>query len=112
MEREVAWKKYDEAQLAAMGSLAADYIDFISENKTERECAAASIELAEKAGYRSLDEAVREGRALEPGDKVWACDHGKAVVLVQLGSAPLSEGANILGAHIDSPRLDLKQNPL
>ena len=112
MEREVAWKKYDEEQLAEMGALAADYIDFISDNKTERECAAASIELAEKAGYRSLDEAVRQGRALVPGDKVWACDHGKAVILVQLGRAPLAEGANILGAHIDSPRLDLKQNPL
>ena len=89
MEREVAWKNYDEAQLAAMDSLAADYIDFISENKTERECAAASIALAEKAGYRSLDEAVREGRALVPGDKLWACDHGKAVILVQL-KAPTS----------------------
>ena len=112
MERDVAWKKYDEAQLADLQKLGADYIDFISENKTERECAAASIELAEKAGYRSLDEAVREGRTLSPGDKVWACDHGKAVILIQVGRAPLSEGANILGAHIDSPRLDLKQNPL
>ena len=112
MERDVAWKKYDEAELGRLNALAADYIDFISENKTERECAAAAIELAEKAGYRSLDEAVRDGRALVPGDKVWACDHGKAVILVQLGRAPLSEGANILGAHIDSPRLDVKQNPL
>lgn len=112
MEREAAWKKYDENQLAAMEALAADYIEFISENKTERECAAASIALAEKAGYRSLEDAVREGAALVPGDKVWACDHGKAVILVQLGNASLVEGANILGAHIDSPRLDLKQNPL
>ena len=112
MERDVAWKKYDEAELGRLNALAADYIDFISRNKTERECAAASIELAEKAGYRSLDEAVRDGRTLVPGDKVWACDHGKAVILVQLGRAPLAEGANILGAHIDSPRLDLKQNPL
>ena len=112
MERDVAWKKYDEAELGRLNALAADYIDFISENKTERECAAAAIELAEKVGYRSLDEAVRDGRTLVPGDKVWACDHGKAVILVQLGRAPLAEGANILGAHIDSPRLDLKQNPL
>ena len=112
MERDVAWKKYDEAELGRLNALAADYIDFISENKTERECAAAAIALAEEAGYCSLDEAVREGRALVPGDKVWACDHGKAVILVQLGRAPLSEGANILGAHIDSPRLDVKQNPL
>ena len=112
MERDVAWKKYDDAELADLQKLGADYIEFISRNKTERECAAASIELAEKAGYRSLDEAVRDGRTLVPGDKVWACDHGKAVILVQLGRAPLAEGANILGAHIDSPRLDLKQNPL
>ena len=112
MERDVAWKKYDEAELGRLNVLAADYIDFISENKTERECAAAAIELAEKVGYRSLDEAVRDGRTLVPGDKVWACDHGKAVILVQLGRAPLAEGANILGAHIDSPRLDLMQNPL
>ena len=112
MERDVAWKKYDEAELGRLNALAADYIEFISENKTERECAAAAIALAEEAGYCSLDEAVREGRALVPGDKVWACDHGKAVILVQLGRAPLSEGANILGAHIDSPRLDVKQNPL
>ncbi|HIS41219.1 MAG TPA: aminopeptidase [Candidatus Aphodovivens avistercoris] len=112
MERDVAWKKYNEARLAELERLAADYIEFISENKTERECAAAAIALAEEAGYRSLDEAVREGRALVPGDKVWACDHGKAVILVQLGSEPLSMGANILGAHIDSPRLDVKQNPL
>ena len=112
MERDVAWKKYDEAQSAELEKLAVSYIDFISTNKTERECAAAAIAQAEAAGYRSLDEAVSEGRALKPGDKVWATERGKAVILVQLGSAPLAEGANILGAHIDSPRLDVKQNPL
>lgn len=68
--------------------------------------------MAEKAGYVSLADAVREGCALSAGDKVWAHSHGKALILVQLGSKPLSEGMNILGAHIDSPRLDLKQNPL
>ena len=112
MERDVAWKKYDEAQTAELEKLAADYIEFISQNKTEREVAASAIAMAEQAGYRSLDEAVSEGRALKPGDKVWACDHGKAVILVQVGSDPIEQGANILGAHIDSPRLDLKQNPL
>lgn len=112
MERDAAWKKYDEAQSAELEKLAGSYIDFISTNKTERECAAATIALAEEAGYRSLEEALNEGRALKPGDKVWASERGKAVILVQLGSAPLAEGANILGAHIDSPRLDVKQNPL
>ena len=112
MEHEVAWKKYDEVDLEALEGLASNYIDFISENKTERRCAATAIRMAEKAGYISLADAVREGRALSAGDKVWAHSHGKALILVQLGRKPLSEGMNILGAHIDSPRLDLKQNPL
>ena len=111
MEHDVAWKKYDEADLEALEQLASEYIDFISDNKTERECAAAAIALAEERGYRSLDEAVREGRALRAGDKVWAQAHGKALILAHLGSVPLAEGFNILGAHIASPRLDLKQNP-
>ena len=111
MEHDVAWKKYDEADLEALEQLASEYIDFISDNKTERECAAAAIALAEERGYRPLDEAVREGRALRAGDKVWAQAHGKALILAHLGSVPLAEGFNILGAHIDSPRLDLKQNP-
>ena len=111
MEHDVAWKKYDEADLEALEQLTAEYIDFISDNKTERECAAAAIARAEERGYRPLDEAVREGRALRAGDKVWAQAHGKALILAHLGSAPLAEGFNILGAHLDSPRLDLKQNP-
>ena len=111
MEHETAWKKYDEADLEALEQLAAEYIEFISDNKTERECAATAIALAEERGYRSLDEAVHDGRALKAGDKVWALAHGKALILAHLGSAPLVEGFNILGAHIDSPRLDLKQNP-
>lgn len=112
MERDVAWKKYDEADLESLEHLAAEYIDFISDNKTERECAAAAIALAEEHGYVSLAGAVREGRVLKAGDKVWAQAHGKALVLTHLGKRPLAEGLNILGAHIDSPRLDLKQNPL
>lgn len=112
MEHDVAWKKYDEADLEALEHLAAEYIDFISDNKTERECAATAIALAEEHGYRPLDEAVREGRSLKAGDKVWAQAHGKALILAHLGEQPLEAGLNILGAHIDSPRLDIKQNPL
>ena len=65
MERDVAWKKYDEADLEALEHLAAEYIDFISDNKTERECAASAVALAEEHGYLPLDQAVREGRALK-----------------------------------------------
>ena len=112
MERENAWKKYDDEALEELEALAGDYIDFISKNKTERECAAASIEMAEAAGYVSLEQAVREGRKVAAGDKLWAQTHGKAVILIHVGSEPVENGFNILGAHIDSPRLDLKQNPL
>ena len=112
MEREVAWKKYDEASLDELEALAVDYIDFISENKTERECAAAAIAAAEDAGYDSLADCIAAGTPVGPGSKLWACAQGKAVILVHVRAAPISEGMNILGAHIDSPRLDIKQNPL
>lgn len=112
MEHDVAWKKYDEADLESLEQLAAEYINFISDNKTERACAAAAIAQAEGQGYISLEEAVRTARPLKAGDKVWAQAHGKALILAHLGTTPLVQGFNILGAHIDSPRLDLKQNPL
>ena len=112
MEREVAWKKYTAADNDALEALAADYIDFISENKTERECATAAIAAAEDAGYDSLADCIAAGTPVGPGSKLWACAQGKAVILVHVGSEPMAAGLNILGAHIDSPRLDIKQNPL
>lgn len=112
MEHESAWKKYSEADLEALEEIAAKYIRFISANKTERECAKEAIARVEKHGYTSLEEAVRSSRPLKAGDKVWAQAHGKALILAHLGTAPLARGFNILGAHIDSPRLDIKQNPL
>ena len=102
MERKNAWKAYDDGQLAALEELAAGYIDFISENKTERECEEAAIARAEQAGYESLADAISAKRALKPGDKVWAHTHGKALLLVHIGTEPMEEGFNILGAHIDS----------
>ena len=112
MKPEVAWKKYSEEDLAEVERISADYIDFISKNKTEREFTASAIELAEAAGYRDLLEMFEEGTPLKPGDKVYAHKHGKSVMLAHIGTDPLSRGMNILGAHVDSPRLDLKQNPL
>ena len=112
MERENAWKAYTDAQLEELEALSRDYIDFISDNKTERECTQSAIELAEKAGYKPLAKAIESGQALKAGDKVWAHTHGKALILMALGTDRLEDGFNILGAHIDSPRLDLKQNPL
>ncbi len=112
MERPNAWKSYSEADLADLEKLCGDYRAFISENKTERECVAAGVALAQAAGYVNLETAVAEGRSLKPGDKVYAVNHKKTLMLVNLGAAPLEQGVNILGAHVDSPRLDIKQNPL
>lgn len=112
MERKNAWKTYDEDDLGQLQRLADGYIDFISTCKTERECAAAAIEMAKRAGYVSIDEARKAGKQLVAGDKVYAANYGKALIMVQVGTDPLQQGFNILGAHIDSPRLDIKQNPL
>ena len=111
MERPCAWKKYTPEQLDELESLAADYRAFISDHKTERLCCAAGVKLAREAGYVALEDAVAKGRKLAAGDKIYAVNHGKTLMLVNIGTAPLEAGFNILGAHIDSPRLDLKQNP-
>lgn len=112
MERPNAWLDYTEEQLQDLDRVCEGYKRFISDNKIEREVCAASIEQAHAAGYRDLGELVAQGVALRPGDKVYASNHGKGVLLVHLGTEPLESGLNILGAHIDSPRLDVKQNPL
>lgn len=112
MERPNAWLDYTEEQLQDLDRVCEGYKRFISDNKIEREVCAASIEQARAAGYRDLGELVAQGVALRPGDKVYASNHGKGVLLVHLGTEPLEGGLNILGAHIDSPRLDVKQNPL
>lgn len=112
MERKNAWETYSASDLKAIEKLSSEYIDFISECKTERECTQRSIEMAREAGYISLEEARSAGKTLKAGDRVYASSHGKTVMLVQVGKDPMEEGFNILGAHIDSPRLDIKQNPL
>ncbi len=112
MKRESAWKKYTDQELITLEKLAEDYKTFISENKTERECCKTAVELAEKHGYVSLQKLIGEGKKLTAGSKVWATSQNKAVILAHVGTSPLETGMNVLGAHIDSPRLDLKQNPL
>ncbi len=111
MEHRNAWLSYSAADEEAVESFARDYKEFISTCKTERECAAWAIEAARAAGYVSIDEARAAGRTLAAGDKVYADCYGKSVIFAHIGSRPLEQGMNILGAHIDSPRLDIKQNP-
>lgn len=112
METKNAWNSYSDEQLVELNELCNDYRAFISENKTERECVATSVELAEAAGYKNLDEVLAAGKKLKAGDKVYVNTRGKALTLFNIGKKPLAEGLNILGAHVDSPRLDIKQNPL
>lgn len=112
MERKNAWNTYDGKELQRLAEVTEDYKRFLSEAKTERECAALAVKMAEKKGYRSLEAIQKEGRTLRAGDKVYAVHKKKLVVLYHMGERTMEEGLNILGAHIDSPRLDLKQNPL
>lgn len=112
MERKNAWKTYTEVDRKELTDLSDRYKTFLSECKTERACASRAIEMAQAAGYASLEDAIAKGATLKPGDKLWASNYGKAVMLVQIGTNDIEQGVNILGAHIDSPRLDLKQNPL
>lgn len=112
MERKNAWDAYPGDKKQEVYDFAENYRVFLSENKTERECVKTFVQQAEKAGFVSLKEAAAKGTALKPGDKVYADHMGKSLALFVIGSTPISEGMNILGAHIDSPRLDLKQNPL
>ncbi|AEB07313.1 peptidase M18 aminopeptidase I [Coriobacterium glomerans PW2] len=111
MERTCAWLGYDRDDLDEIDRLSEAYRSFLSECKTERLCVRRGVELARSAGYIALDEALASG-GIKPGDRVYAVNHGKALMLANIGSAPLERGFSILGAHIDSPRLDLKQNPL
>nr|WP_307992044.1 aminopeptidase [uncultured Clostridium sp.] len=112
MNRENAWTTYEEADIKALEGLCKEYKDFLSNGKTERECVAQSIELAKKAGYQDLEELIKNQTPLKAGNKVYRTWMEKTIALFQIGEDAIEDGLNILGAHIDSPRLDLKQNPL
>ena len=112
MIRKSAWENYDAASLEKLETFSKEYRAFIDAGKTERECVALAVEAAKAAGCIDLEEAAREGRKLVPGDRVYRSWMNKSVVLFVVGEKPLDEGMQILGAHIDSPRIDIKQNPL
>lgn len=112
MYKKNAWAAYDEAQLAQVEAFSKRYVDFLNRGKTERECVAEAVKQAQAAGFRDLDEIIRQGGKLQSGDRVYRAWMNKDIMLFIVGSQPLSAGMNILGAHIDSPRIDVKQNPL
>lgn len=112
MENKNAWKKYDKEDLKELESLCKDYREFLDAGKTERECVKEIVKRAKKEGYVNLFDIVEKGEKLKAGDKVYAVWMDKTVALFNIGKKSLEKGMNILGAHIDSPRMDVKQNPL
>ena len=110
MKTENAWKKYSDK--TEVFDFCEKYKSFMSTCKTERECVTEMVQKAEAAGYRNLEEVIEKGESLKPGDKVYANNMGKCLAMYLIGEEPLEKGMRILGAPIDSPRLDLKQNPL
>ena len=113
MDKKCAWEKYPQGKKRdEVFAFAEEYRRFLSCCKTERECTEAFYPKARKAGFIDLDEAIRLNRTIKAGDKLVACNMGKGLALFVVGQKPMATGMNILGAHIDSPRLDLKQVPL
>ena len=112
MYRKNAWKEYTDEQIKEVMAFNEGYKEFLSKGKTERICVQLTKELAEAKGFRNLAAVLASGEAIKAGDKLYADNMGKNMALFVIGEKPLTEGMRILGAHIDSPRLDLKQNPL
>ena len=112
MEKKNVWNSYSEEQLKEAEAFAREYMDFLDAGKTERECVDTLVNLIEKEGYVELNALLESGSKIKPGDKIYAVNMNKCLVMYQIGKKPMKEGMNILGDHIDSPRLDVKQNPV
>lgn len=112
MERNNIWASYDEGRLEELEKINGLYRECLDQGKTERECVTLTIRMAEEKGYRDLRQLIKDGAEVKAGDKIYAVCMDKSIALFNIGSRPLEEGMNILGAHIDSPRIDVKQNPL
>ena len=112
MEHKNTWETYNAKQLKEVDTFAREYMDFLDNGKTERECIDQIVNTIEQAGYQELETLVKSGRELKTGDKVYSVWMNKSIAMFRIGKEKMTEGINILGAHIDSPRLDIKQNPL
>lgn len=112
MEKKNTWELYNDKQLKEVEKFSKEYMDFLDKGKTERECIDVIVNRIEAEGYVELAQAVKNGKNLVKGDKVYSVLMNKSIVMFKIGEKPMTEGLNILGAHIDSPRLDVKQNPL
>ena len=106
------WKSYKEEDINKLNKISDEYKDFISISKTEREAVSNSIKIAEAFGFKDINYYLDENIKLNSGDKVYVNNRGKSLALFVIGEEDIEEGINILGAHVDSPRLDLKASPL
>ena len=111
MEKKNAWLSYTEKDLEKLNELNEGYKQYITDSKTERLAVKNAVALAEKAGYKNLDDVIASGKKIKAGDKLYAVGMKKTAAFFHIGKKPLAEGMNILGAHIDSPRMDIKQIP-
>ena len=112
MEQKNTWETYNAKQLKEVDAFAGEYMDFLDNGKTERECIDRIVNTLEDAGYQELSALTKDEKKLKAGDKVYSVWMNKSIVFFQIGKEKMESGLNILGAHIDSPRLDVKQNPL
>ena len=112
MERKNAWNEYSKKELKELETLCKEYRSFLDHGKTERECVKYVVEMAKACGYMDIQDVLAKGKKLKKGDRVYAVNMKKSIALFHIGTKPFVEGLNILGAHIDSPRMDVKQNPL
>ena len=112
MIRKNAWKSYTDSQKQELNTINEKYKACLNAGKTERECVKLAVKMLEKKGYQSLETYKTANNKLKTGDKIYAVCMGKSIAAFQIGKEPLENGMNILGAHIDSPRIDVKQNPL
>lgn len=112
MKKQDIWKKYHDAEVEKIHLFSKDYMNFLNQGKTERECIDTIVNEIEEKGYQELETLIKKNQSLKAGDKVYSVWMNKAIVMYQIGTKDLTEGMNILGAHIDSPRMDLKQKPL
>ncbi len=112
MEQKNTWETYSAKQLKEVDAFAREYMDFLDNGKTERECIDQIVNTLEDAGYQELSSRIKDGKKIKAGDKIYSVWMNKSIVFFQMGKEKMENGLNILGAHIDSPRLDVKQNPL
>lgn len=112
MERKNVWNLYTESQLKELDEVNNLYKNMLDKGKTERECVNITVEMAKKHGYKDLNDIIKNNETIKTGDKLYSVCMGKTIVLYKIGEEPIENGMNILGAHIDSPRIDVKQNPL